>query len=125
MSLHLSGCSLSGPNSPNLTVKQDYYIVFVGKIRHSGSRHGKSLLFLWSLVVLDLRLETHTQTLFILVKQATCFIRLSSTFAPPEKFLVFFKASNCSLAKASVRWCLPVNSLSTGSLIKRWRMRLM
>lgn len=46
--------------------------------------------FLWSPVFSDPRSETHTHTLFILVKQATCFVTLCSTFALPEKFFFCF-----------------------------------
>lgn len=75
MSLHLSGCCCSGLNSPNLTVKPDYYIVSVGKIRLTGSRHGKSTLFVCFFGHLPFRIRGWklTHTLFILVKQATCF----------------------------------------------------
>lgn len=126
MSLHLCGWDRSGPNSPNLTVKPDYYIISVGKIRLSGSRHGKSTLFICFFGHLPFQVWGWklTHTLFILVKQVTCFIRLCSTFASPERFCFFSWASTSDLTGAPVRWGLPFHSLSTGSLIKSWHMWL-
>lgn len=88
MSLHLSACYCSGSDSPNLTVKPDYYVASVGKIRLSGSRHGKSTLFVPFFGHLPFRIRGRklTHTLFILVKQTTCFIGLCST----RKVFFFF-----------------------------------